>query len=123
MGSALELIKSPWQFAVHVGTDLLVNGVSIYKEINAAVDDWKAAKWGAFGEDVGAALAQVPIGDLSKQQLMATHHHTQAEVASFQAKKEELAVDIANLEELMALQDEAVLAVLVTQGSGPVDME
>jgi len=55
-------------FAYHVGKDLVINGVEIIGEINTAVTDYKAGKWGDFGFQVGEALAKVLIG--SEQQLL-----------------------------------------------------
>lgn len=54
--------KSPLSFAYHVGKDILVNGVQIYKEIDSAVTDYNSANWRQFGYDCGYALGLVLIG-------------------------------------------------------------
>lgn len=53
---------SPTTFAWHLGKDLLVNGVDIWKEVNEAVADYKAAKWNDFGYQMGEAAAKTLIG-------------------------------------------------------------
>lgn len=37
----LSQIKSPLKFAYHVGTDLVINGMDIYNEVNEAIADYK----------------------------------------------------------------------------------
>ena len=56
------VFSSPETFAFHVGKDLLVNGVQIYHEIDAAVTDYKSGQWEQFGENVGEAAAKVILG-------------------------------------------------------------
>jgi len=58
------LFKSPWSFAYHVGKDLVVNGVQIYKEISAAVTDYEASQYRTFGVDTGKALAMIFLGSV-----------------------------------------------------------
>jgi len=53
---------NPWSFAWHVGTDLLLNGVDIYNDIEGAISTWEAGQYEQFGEDVGDALAKIIIG-------------------------------------------------------------
>ena len=55
--------KSPWSFAYHVGKDLLVNGVAIYHDVDDAIAKYEASDYHGFGEDIGAALKEVFIGD------------------------------------------------------------
>ena len=64
----LRQFKSPMSFAYHVGKDILVNGQDIYGQIKDAISNYKAAKYEAFGEDIGDALALTLIG---RNQLMA----------------------------------------------------
>merc|ERR550514_740104 len=59
---ALASLSSPQAFLYHVGKDLLVNGVSIFKEINAAMVAWKGSQWEAFGKDVGMATKKLFVG-------------------------------------------------------------
>lgn len=54
--------KSPSSFVWHVAEDLIVNGVQIYKDINAAQQAYQSLAWESFGYDVGHALAEVFIG-------------------------------------------------------------
>lgn len=58
-------MTSPQAFAFHVGKDLVVNGVSIYKEINQSMDDFKNEEWKSFGYNIGEACAQILIGKMS----------------------------------------------------------
>lgn len=64
----LRQFKTPMSFAYHVGKDILVNGKDIYGQIKDAISNYKAAKYEAFGEDIGDALALTLIG---RNQLMA----------------------------------------------------
>jgi predicted translin family RNA/ssDNA-binding protein len=54
--------KSPSSFIWHVAEDLIVNGVQIYKDINAAEQAYQSLAWESFGYDVGHALAEVFVG-------------------------------------------------------------
>ena len=65
----VEIFSSPESFAYHVGKDLLVNGVDILHEIEAAVTDYESKNWSAFGENVGEATAKVILGAESQAQL------------------------------------------------------
>merc|ERR1719305_1600534 len=62
--AALALMKHPMQFAYHVGHDLLVNRVDIFHEVDAAVTAYKAAQWEVFGQNVGAALNKLIVGNM-----------------------------------------------------------
>jgi len=53
---------NPISFAYHVGKDVLVNGSSIYNDIEGAISSWEAGQYEQFGEDVGDALAKVIVG-------------------------------------------------------------
>jgi len=53
---------NPLSFAIHVGTDILVNGVTIYNDINGAIAAWESQQYETFGEDVGNALAKIIVG-------------------------------------------------------------
>jgi hypothetical protein len=58
----VKVFSSPTTFLWHVGEDLLVNGVSIFKEIDDSVKQFENANYFEFGEDVGEALAQLIFG-------------------------------------------------------------
>jgi hypothetical protein len=49
-------------FAWHVGQSLLVNGIDIYRDINAGITDYRASNWEKFGEDIGEASAKIFLG-------------------------------------------------------------
>jgi len=65
-----EIFASPLSFAYHVGKDLVVNRVDIFKEIKNAVVDYETEKWEDFGYNLGEAAAQVLIGKESQFMLM-----------------------------------------------------
>jgi len=54
--------SDPWSLAIHVGTDILVNGSQIYSDITGAVSAWDSQEYETFGEDVGNALAKIIVG-------------------------------------------------------------
>ena len=54
--------KDPWSFVYHVATDLVVNGVQIYDDIEAAVQAYQTQDWETFGYNCGYALGLVLIG-------------------------------------------------------------
>lgn len=58
----LKAFKSPLSFAYHVGKDLLVNGIQIFKDIEGAVNAYQAREFETFGYDIGHALAAIFIG-------------------------------------------------------------
>lgn len=58
----LKVFKNPHTFVFHVGKDLMINGVQIYKEISDAIMQFEQAKYFDFGEDLGLALAQLIFG-------------------------------------------------------------
>ena len=62
LAKMVEIFRSPSAFAFHVGKDLLVNGISIYKEIKDSVKQFEDAEYYKFGEDVGNALALLVFG-------------------------------------------------------------
>jgi hypothetical protein len=48
--NAFAQFKSPLTFAYHVGKDLVVNGMDIYKEINQAIADYKDTEYLDMGK-------------------------------------------------------------------------
>lgn len=54
--------SNPWSFVYHIGHDLAVNGVEIFKETEDSVTQYKAGKYEAMGQDIGEALAQLLLG-------------------------------------------------------------
>ena len=59
---ALEALKHPKEFALHVGKDLIVNHADIFREVGASIDDYHAQKWENCGKDTGAALSKLLVG-------------------------------------------------------------
>jgi len=54
--------SNPWSFAYHVGKDLIVNGVTIFKDTEDSIAQYEAGKYEAMGEDIGDALAKLLLG-------------------------------------------------------------
>lgn len=54
--------ESPESFFYHLEKDLVLNGVSIYKDMNRAVDAYDHHEWFIFGSNIGNALALVIMG-------------------------------------------------------------
>ena len=54
--------SNPWSFAYHVGKDLVVNGVTIFKDTEDSITQYEAGKFEAMGEDIGDALAKLLLG-------------------------------------------------------------
>jgi len=59
---ALSAFASPETFAYHAGHDLLINGVDIFKAINAGIGSWKGQKYEDFGRSIGTALSLIILG-------------------------------------------------------------
>ena len=62
---------SGWEYATHVGSDILWNGRSIYANVSAAISDYEGQKWEDFGKAIGVILAEAFIGDTKLQNLSA----------------------------------------------------
>lgn len=58
-----EIFSNPVTFAYHVGKDIIVNGVQIYKEVDDSIVEFENQQYRQFGDDVGTALALLIIGD------------------------------------------------------------
>jgi len=56
------MLHSPRAFAFHVGADIMVNGVNIFKHIANGTAYWGAHSYEPFGQEMGAALALLFIG-------------------------------------------------------------
>ena len=57
-----EFFDNPYSFAFHVGYDLVVNGVNIYSDIEAALNDGQNGDMLNMGRDIGRALALIILG-------------------------------------------------------------
>jgi len=58
----VETFKNPETLALHLGHDILFNGVDIEKRINKAVTDFNAQNWLEFGRGLGNMLSEISIG-------------------------------------------------------------
>jgi len=58
----VETFKNPETLALHVGHDVLFNGVNIEQRINAAVAAYNTEMWVEFGKEMGAMLSEIAIG-------------------------------------------------------------
>lgn len=63
---AFAQFKSPISFVYHVGKDLVVNGVQIYKEIGQSIDDFEHQKFEDMGVQIGKAAEQLLLGQTNK---------------------------------------------------------
>jgi len=62
LGKMAAVYSNPWSFAYHIGKDLVVNGVSIFKDTESSVTNYEAGKFEAMGENIGDALAKLLLG-------------------------------------------------------------
>jgi len=60
--ASLEAFSNPKAFAYHVGQDLVVNGVDIFKQMNSSVGHIKAKEWHDGGFALGTALSELIVG-------------------------------------------------------------
>lgn len=56
------VLSNPASFTYHVGKDLIINGRSIYKEVNTAVADYKKEDYEGFGFNLGEAASKTLLG-------------------------------------------------------------
>lgn len=60
--SIIKQFKSPISFAYHVGSDLIVNGVQIFEDIEEAVADYKLEEYEEMGKAIGHGMSKLLIG-------------------------------------------------------------
>lgn len=58
----IEKFKEPKELAYTIGSNIVVNGVDIYREMSAAYTNYYAKEYEAFGRDLGVSIALVFIG-------------------------------------------------------------
>ncbi len=58
----MAAIQTPITFVYHVGHDLIVNGVSIFYDINALIHHEKSKDYKQAGNDLGDALEKMLVG-------------------------------------------------------------
>lgn len=61
--AAVTTLSSPMSFVYHVGKDIIVNGVSIFKDCEDLVGDYKSQQWKNFGQHLGDALEKLLVGN------------------------------------------------------------
>jgi len=66
----IETFKNPETLALHVGHDILFNGVNIEKRINMAVTDFQSKSYVEFGKQMGSMLSEIAIGTQLKAQML-----------------------------------------------------
>merc|ERR1712085_71284 len=59
---SLDIMEHPKQFVYHMGHDLVVNGIDIYKQINESVAYYSTQDWKKMGESIGEALDLIIVG-------------------------------------------------------------
>lgn len=64
----LQSFKTPKEFVMHVGKDILLNGVDIYDKIEDCTTQYDEGHYELFGEDLGAALADILIGQADQEE-------------------------------------------------------
>merc|ERR1711912_163031 len=62
MMKMLENFKNPKEMAYKIGSNIIVNGVDIYREMSAAYTNYMAKDFESFGRDIGVSLALIFIG-------------------------------------------------------------
>lgn len=62
LGKMVESFKEPKELAYTIGTNIVVNGVDIYREMSAAYTNYLAKEYESFGRDLGVSLTLVFIG-------------------------------------------------------------
>merc|ERR1712195_354967 len=68
LATMAAVYSNPWSFTYHVGKDLIVNGVRIFKDTEASVTNYEAGKFEAMGENIGDALAELLLGGACAKQ-------------------------------------------------------
>ena len=59
---ALALLREPWIVSFRAGEYVMLNGVDLRPEVEAARAAYDAQQWRTFGESVGAALQKLRAG-------------------------------------------------------------
>lgn len=79
----LKSIRNPISFSMHVGKDIILNGVSIYSNLTSALNDYDQQNWEAFGKDLGSAFDLVFFGShkLEKKQALLSYYNTTVDEA------------------------------------------
>jgi hypothetical protein len=83
---------SPMSFIWHAGKDLLLNGVNIYNDIEAATDAYKAGNWKEFGKKAGDATALVVLGAESQEGFLSGYY--ELEIPEQMIEETEMEVEI-----------------------------
>lgn len=67
---ATQLVKHPLSFAYHVGKDIYVNHVDIFKHIEEMIQAFNEKKYVAFGKELGIVLELVLVGKEEQAKLL-----------------------------------------------------
>ena len=57
------IFESPYTLAYHIGKDIIVNGVNIFRDIEAAIAHEEKGDMLNMGRDIGRALALLILGE------------------------------------------------------------
>ena len=63
----IETFKNPETLAIHIGHDILFNGVNLESRISNSVIAYNGKKWEEFGEGMGSMLSEIAIGTQVQQ--------------------------------------------------------
>merc|ERR1711935_147181 len=102
-----ESLSSPESFAYHVGKDLVVNGRSIYTELDNAIGDYEKADWEGFGYNAGQAAAKAIIG---QEKLTSAAGKRFAQVLQGAVKAFGLSINVEEVLACIGDEDKAALA-------------
>jgi hypothetical protein len=58
----LDTFANPKSFIYHIAKDIVVNGVSIFKDISYCVVSYDQKDWETFGKHLGDAMVNIIIG-------------------------------------------------------------
>ena len=100
LAKMISAFDSPTSFAYHIGKDLIVNGRSIFHDVNNAITDYKAKDWYDFG---------VAIGDASAKTLLGGEEMQMSETVSGMTQAYGLKIDIGALLACIGDEDKALL--------------
>ena len=63
-----KIFQNPEVLVIHIGQEIIFNGMEIYHEVSEAVTDYEAKKYYDFGKFIGEAAAQLTIVQDSTKQ-------------------------------------------------------
>jgi len=80
----VETFKNPETLAIHVGHDILFNGVDLEEHITNSIIAYDDQKWKEFGQGMGTMLSEIAIGTQTQAMLKQkeTHVSEAAQIAT-----------------------------------------